>query len=178
MSFNRQNHEKSRKDESFEDISSGRKTFPRHVCITPRYKTVRKYERKNPLVRKIIYDPRVFLLEMDIQTRQKFVKLYPKSLYSDAARPRIIISGELARHDFRGFDHPREGVFFLDEQGARMVYGRGKLNLLSQALVNSIHAPWLADVQAYKDKTKHVGICFDKDGREHLILERNRTAAN
>jgi hypothetical protein len=141
MSSNRQNHEKSRKDENSEDISSSRKTFPRRVCIAPGYKTVRKYERKNPLVRKIIYNPRVFLREMDIPTRQKFEKLYPKSLYSDAARHRIIISGELARHDFRGFDHPREGISFLDEQGARTVYGRGKLNLLSQVLVNSIHAP-------------------------------------
>ncbi len=69
------------------------------------------------------------------ETGQKFEMLYPKSLSDETACYRIIVSGELARYDFWGLNTPREGIFSQDEQGARMIYGFGKLVLLSRTFM-------------------------------------------
>jgi hypothetical protein len=58
--------------------------------------------------------------------RTEFEKLYPKSVYDDTARHRMIVSGD----NFWGLQKPIQGVFFLGENGKRMTYGPGKFILL------------------------------------------------
>ena len=56
----------------------------------------------------------------------EFEKLYPKSVYDDTARHRVIVSGELRGDNFLGLQKPIQGIFFLGENGKRMIYGPGK----------------------------------------------------
>ena len=41
----------------------------------------------------------------------------------------MIVSGELKGNNFWGLQNPIQGVFFLGENGKRMIYGPGKFIL-------------------------------------------------
>jgi hypothetical protein len=129
MSSSHGSYENCGKDGESKSMTFNHKTHRRHKRHVMDHKTAPQPERKAPITRNVAYDPARFLREMDEETRRKFKILYPRRLYDDTTRHRMIVSGELARDDFRGFDNPREGVFFLDEQGSRMIYGRGTLIL-------------------------------------------------
>jgi hypothetical protein len=58
--------------------------------------------------------------------RIEFEKLYPKSVYDNTARHRVIVSRELRGENYWDLQKPIQGVFFLDENGNRMIYGPSK----------------------------------------------------
>jgi hypothetical protein len=67
--------------------------------------------------------------------RIEFEKLYPRSVYDQAARHRVIVSGQLRGAIFWGLERPTQGVFFLGENGKRMIYGPGKFTVLSRGFI-------------------------------------------